>query len=229
MKEKNKIIIAIAAIALIIIIAGGATFAYWYWETATNEETTINFIVGENEIRNEINATLSGATQNITNLIPVASCTDSTYAIKKELTLTYKNDTDNEAVVRGTLSVNFKDDAQYDIPSANNLGYLKYAVTRSATSCTTDAVLGATGSFSTASGALFSNVTLLSGIAAHTSTEQTQTFYLWVWLDGRETDENNDGIPDGYVYTNIGSGSVTDPMQKISFDLTWTGTISNDT
>ena len=227
MKEKNKIIIAIAAIALIIIIAGGATFAYWYWETATNEETTINLVIpgypgddedatpGDPDVPYPI-AQLTGATQNITNLIPVASCTDSTYAIKKELTLIYSNNTDNEAIVRGTLSVsNFN--SPHGTPDSTDLSHLHYAVTTSSTSCTSNAVTGASGTFGTTNGALFSNVTLLSGINAYTTAAQQQKYYLWVWIDS------------GYTHTNVGSGVVNDPMQDISFDLTWTGTISNDT
>lgn len=216
MKERKKIIIALTAIALILIIAGGSTFAYWYWTTATNEQTTVNLIVSNNEIQNRLNATISGTTQNITNMIPVASCTNSTYAIKKEITLTYKNDTDNEAIVRGTLTVsNFT--SPHGTPNTSALGHLHYAVTTSSTNCTTDAITGASGTFGTRNGALFNNVTLLSGIPAYTATPQTRTYYLWVWIDS------------GYEHTNVGSGVVSDPMQDISFDLTWSGTISNET
>lgn len=216
MKERKKIIIALIAVTLILIIAGGSTFAYWYWTTATNEQTAVNLIVNDAYIQNQLNATISGATQNITNMIPVASCTDSTYAIKKEITLTYKNDTDNEAIVRGTLTVS-DFTSPHGTPNTSALGHLHYAVTTSATNCTTSVVTGASGTFGTTNGALFSNVPLKSGIPAYTATSQTQTYYLWVWIDS------------DYYHQNVGSGTVSDPMQDLSFNLSWSGTISNET
>lgn len=217
MKERNKLIIAIVAVLAIIAVVGGATFAYWTWVTSDDEKTAVTFTIKESDLAGQLSATLNGgATSTFSGLIPVSSCTASgmsAYVIKKPLTLKYKNLTSNAAYVTATLKVgNFT--SPHGTPNTtSHLNHLHYALTKSATSCTTSAVKS--GTFNTTNGALFSNATILDNIAAGTA-ETSQNYWLWVWIDG------------SYTHQNVGSGVVNDPMQDISFTLTWTGQISND-
>ena len=214
MKERKKLIIAIISVVLIIIAVIGATYAYWQWTTNSAQQTAVEFTVPTKDA--QLSASLNGgATTTVSNLAP-AACTNATYAMKKAMTLTYKNLTTQTASVRATLTV-----SNWTQPHAGTLrlNNLHYALTRGSAAggdCAagTNRTLvagGSTSSFVT-SGALINNIEILS-VPANTA-QNTETYYLWVWLDSED-----DGA-------NTGS-AVTDPMQDLSFTLTWTGTISN--
>lgn len=63
MEKKNisKIAIVIVAITVILVAAGGATFAYWQWVSAENEQTAINVTVAQG-INMTINPTIISTT-----------------------------------------------------------------------------------------------------------------------------------------------------------------------
>lgn len=218
MKDRDKLLIAIGAVLLIIVIVVGGTFAYWSWSTSDAQQTNVSFTVSGDTLEGQLYANLDGGGETaFTNLAPVASCTNSSYAMKKKLTLNYANATTNPAHIYATLSLS--DFATpHGTPTSEDLAHLHYAVTSTATNCATDVVTGMSGVFtSTTDGTLFTTVDLLGGqaIPAGTSTEQEKELYLWVWMDS------------GYEFTNEGS-AITDPMQDISFNLTWSGTITNE-
>lgn len=223
MKERNKLIIALVAVALIIVAVVSATYAWWTWTTNSSEQTTVSFTVPDGSTL--LNASLNGGTLTVDKLAPVSSCTNTHgYAKKATVILTYTNNTTAAAKIYGTLKVtNFT--SPHGTPTATDLSHLHFALTTSSSSCTSNFVDGkqsaqtaATGTFSgkTANNsALFTDLELKSNITAGT-TNGTQTMYLYVWLDG------------DYSYTqNVGSGNVNDPMEDISFTLTWSGTITN--
>jgi len=214
MKEKNKLIIAIISVMMIIVVVIGATYAYWQWTTNTTQQTAVEFTVPTKDA--QLSASLNGgATTTVSNLAP-AACTNATYAMKKAMTLTYKNLTTQTASVKAKLTV-----SNWNQPHTGTLrlNKLHYALTRGSDAggdCTagTNRTLVAGGSDSSfvTSGALINNIEILS-VPANTE-EDTETYYLWVWIDS-----SDNGL-------NTGS-TVTDPMQDLSFTLTWTGTISN--
>ena len=214
MKEKNKLIIAIVAVVLIIIIVVGATYAYWQWTSNAAQKTNVGFTVASsNEL---LSASFSGgATAAVTSLAP-AACTNATYAMKKPMLLTYANNTTQAARIKLTLTItSWTAGAAF---SNGDLPHLHYAVTTSNSSCTTGAVSGMTGTFpngATTNTVLINDVVLVNNIAAGGSASNSP-YYLYVWLD---TD---------YEGANSGN-TVSDPMQQLSFQLTWTGTIENIT
>ena len=213
MNEKNKIIISIIAVIAIIVAVVGATYAYWTWTTNESERTIINFTYEPN-----LSATLSGGTLTVSKIAPTTSCT-GTYATKVPVTLKYSNGSGSPAVAKGTLTVTaWTVQSGRSAFQTGDLAHLHYALTTSNSNCTTGAISGATGTFDgkgSAGSVLFSNVVLQDNIATGTS-DATKTMYLYVWLDG------------DYEFQNVGSGAVQDPMQDLSFTLTWSGQITNN-
>jgi len=214
MKERNKLIIAIVAVLLIIIAVGGATYAYWSWSSTTAQKTNVTFTVNQSTLEGQMYAKLDGGgATTINNLAPVSSCLNSTYAVKVPVTLKYKNATTNPAFIMADLTIS-SFSAPHGTPDSDDLKHLHYALTTSSSSCTSDLIKS--GTFSATSGTLISDNGLGTGtIAANTTTEQSKTMYLYIWIDS------------AYTHTNTGS-AITDPLQDISFTLTWSGTISNE-
>ena len=214
MKEKNKIIIAIIAVILIIIVVIGATYAYWQWTTSANQVTNIQLTVSG--IDDLMGASLEGnGTIDVANLAP-ASCTNSSYAMKKEIVLSYYNQTNQAAEVKGSLTVSNWHQTHTGTPRLNNLHYALTTGTGAADSCTTGVIAGGASSSFVTSGVLIDNVTL-ANVNAKQGTEANpipKTLYLWVWIDENDT------------HTNVGN-VVSDPMQELTFTLTWSGSISN--
>lgn len=215
MKDRDKLIIAIIAVLLIIGIVGGATFAYWSWASNTTQQTNVSFTVSQSALEGQLYANLDGGGETtFSNLAPVSSCTDSTYAMKKTLTLKYKNATANPANIYATLTLS-DFEIKHGSLQGNELSHIRYAVTDSPSSCDAP-ISGMSGTFTATSGALFSEKNLLgTSIPANTTTEQTKTLYLYVWID------------DAYEHTNYGD-DIDDPLQNMSFNLTWSGNITNE-
>ena len=213
MKDRNKLILAIVAVVAIVVIVGGATFAYWTWITGTEQQTGVSFTVSEDALKGQLNATMiGGEATNITDLAPVSACTAGEHVAKLPLTLNYENNTTNGARVNATLTLsNFT--AQNGTPSTEDLSHLHYALTTSDANCTTDAITGASGVFTATSGKLLDNVLILNNIGINAT--GSQNYYLWIWLDK------------DYEHQNIGNTN-SDPMQNVTFTLTWSGEITND-
>lgn len=214
MKERNKLIIAIIAVILIIVIVVGATYAYWQWTSNEAQNTSVTFTVPNKD--SQLSASLKGgATTTVNNLAP-AACTNSNYAMKKQLLLTYANNTDQTARVKATLTItSWTAGGTFQ---TGDLPHIHYAVTTSDSSCTTGTITGMTGTFPNNAGqntVLINNVVLKNAIAAGGSATDEQ-YYLYVWLDTEYEGENT-------------GNTISDPMQKLSFQLTWTGTIENYT
>ena len=212
MKQKREMIIAIIAVILIIFVVVGATYAYWGWASNATEQTNITFRVPTSS--ELLSATLEGGGDSTVKKLAPAACNNATYAFKKDITLTSMNKTTSAAIVTATLSI-----SDFTAPHATNehpvsgvLSNLKYAITPyGATTCTSNPVVP-TASFTTINGALLTDVTLAT-IGANTNS-QTDRYTLWVWLDS------------SYQHTNYGN-VISDPLQDISFTLSWSGTIDN--
>ena len=212
MKDRNKLIIAIVAVILIIVVVVGATYAYWQWTSNEEQNTTVSFTVPNDQLSASLKG---GATTTVNNLAP-AACTNSTYAMKKPMLLTYANNTTQPARIKATLKItSWSAGAAF---STGDLPHLHYAVTNANNSCTTGAVSGMTGTFPNGAAnntILINDVVLVNNIAAGASATDTP-YYLYVWLDT------------SYEGGNTGS-TISDPMQQLSFQLTWSGTIENIT
>ena len=214
MKERNKLIIAIIAVVLIIIVVVGATYAYWQWTTNTDQQTTVEFSVPTTD--EQLSASLDGGAQITVSDLAPSACTNQTYAMKKAVTLTYKNLTTQTASIKANIAVSNWNQTH---SGSLDLSKLHYALTRGSdagSNCTAginrELVAGGLTSTFVSSGNLIDNVEILS-VPANTS-QSTETFYLWVWID-----------PD-YNGTNTGN-TISDPMQDLTFTLTWSGEISN--
>ena len=221
MKEKNKIIIAIVAVVAIVLIVVGATYAYWQWTTNSAQESTVNLVVPTAD--QQLKATLTGADTTVANLAPTNNCT-GTYTMTKKITITNLNQTQQAASLKLTLKIS---SWTQSITGTADTTKLHYALTESATNCTTAAegVSGYVGTFPANAGVntvLINNLELKTVPAGttSTSTNYSKDYYLHVWLDS--------------TYTNTGSlmnegNTINDPMQNLSFTLTWTGSISTAT
>lgn len=213
MKDKNKLTKVLVTVVSTIVILSGATFAYWMWITNEKQQTSVSFYVSEDSMKDQLNAEMIGGTAtNINDLAPVSECTVEKHVAKLPLTLNYKNNTINGARVNATLTL-----SNFTTPNgtlkSEDLSHLHYSLTTSDISCTTDVVVGASGLFTSTTGNLMDNVLILNNIEPNVT--DSQDYYLWIWLDS------------GYNYQNEGDANY-DPMQNISFTVTWSGEINND-
>lgn len=206
--KKNYLISFIFVLVILALVVSG-TLAYWFWSTDTSQKTNTILRVANNS--DQLAATLDGGENIAVNNLAPAACTNSTYSLKKTLTLTYKNLSTQAAKVYLNLTV-----SNFTQPHNGTLDLTKihYALTDSTTSCASGTVIaGGNNSSFVTSGNLFTNLELLT-VPANTS-ETSTNYYLWVWIDP------------SYEAWNVGS-SVTDPMQDLSFKMNFSGEINNE-
>ena len=165
---KNRKIITIFLILTIIFTLSGGTLAYLNWRSASN--TAVTFTVEPS-----FSCAADGG-GNITSsqvMLAPSSCTNSTYAIKRTVKVmpTVKS---GKMYMDLWLNINKLD------TGLKNSDNFKYVLSTSSTSCTTGVV--ASGNFKGKT--VNDRVILLNGIE-YTQT-QTETYYLYVWLDSAE-------------------------------------------
>ena len=165
---KNRKIITIFLILTIIFTLSGGTLAYLNWRSASN--TAVTFMVEAG-----FSCTADGGGNIISSQVMLApsSCTNSTYAIKRTVKVmpTVKS---GKMYMDLWLNINKLD------TGLKNSDNFKYVLSTSSTSCTTGVV--ASGNFKGKT--VNDRVILLNGIE-YTQT-QTETYYLYVWLDSAE-------------------------------------------
>lgn len=220
MKNKNTLIISTCIVTILTILIVGATYAYWSWRTDVVNQTDVSFEV----VGTGLSAHIEGnGTTEVMNLVPSACGNKKT--IKKEVKITYQNETEHTATVSSTLSlIEFTLKNISIVPSIEQLQKLKYVLTISPDSCSTNI---ATDIYGNEISGNFSELEFEGGNAenlpldlfthsfiAERSMNQknTKTYYLWVWLD------------ESYEHQNVGNYN-TDPMQGIKFTLKYSGTI----
>ena len=132
--DNKKAIVIMIVFGIIFAITGG-TFAYFNWQTSEEQKTNITFKVTQN-----FSCAADGGgniTSSDVSLAP-ATCTNSTYAIKR--TVTVKPTTSNmDMTMQLWLNVDKLDSG------LSNSKNFKYALTTSDTSCETGVV--STGTF----------------------------------------------------------------------------------
>ena len=231
-KEENKLIITIIAVLVIIAIIGGATFAYWSWETNTEQRTHVTVEVQGATL------TIDGTNVTNTSMRPTNDC-DGVAALIGEATFTATNDTETNMKVIPMIDIiltpatgrTLDDDdkshlhwALVDITSTTNKTcdspdysgtfnkVAKVTVTKDASgnvSISTPTVSTTT----TGTTALIANIDGSNTISKLTFTAPaesttTKTYRLYIWLDS------------GYTHTNYGAEN-TDPMQDVSMSVKW--------
>ena len=171
-KEYNKWYLIIVIFAVIFTFFGGS-LAYWQWTTNTEQRTNIVLTVDE-DFRCD-----AGGGGNITSaekMIVPTNCTDPNYAIQRTVTV-------KPTLYQNNMGVSM--DLWLDIKNIgtglSNSNNFKYALTTSATSCTTGVVVSGNFRGKTTNG----KVNLLED-EIYTST-LTDTYYLYIWLDSAET------------------------------------------
>lgn len=215
MVETRKLIGAIVGIVAFIALIVGATLAYWQWTTNSTQRTNIKFNV-VSSLDELMGANLDGGGSiTVSNLAP-ASCTNSSYAMKKQVTLTYYNLTSQNASIKGTLTLSNPHQEHSGTLRLNNLHYALTTGDNAGDSCTSGTIVagGANSAFPAfTNGTKIINDIQLKLASPNSGTPQaplSETYYLWVWIDSMDNG------------SNVGS-TVTDPMQDLSFTLTWTG------
>lgn len=207
MDNKNKAIISIIAVLMIIVLVVAGTYSYWSWASSNSQKTNISFSVSGDSDKMYANLEGDGLTA-VSSLVP-AECTSSN-AIKKEVVINYANVTNNNAKITADLNMtSFTSGALK--PTNTQLESLKWTISRSNTSCTTNVVKS--GNFSGFGETIPQVLTNLEINVPANTEAKSETYYLYIWLDS------------SYSHTNIGNDN-TDPMQNLNFKLQWSGTIS---
>ena len=206
---KNKAVIILIVLSLIFLIIG-STLAYWTW--SSNNLVTVNITTN----MGGIGLTFNGGTQAVNGLAP-AACTHSTYANVIPVTISRYNETGNPAMVDLTLKVT-SFTWTHTKPVADDLQYINVALTSSSSSCSNPVVSGNLANISvnnSASTAQAQNTELMTWnyvLPANSVTQSVpinETYYLYVWLSSE------------YTYENVGNNVISDPLQDISFTVTW--------
>lgn len=162
------IFIVLAVIATLV----GSTFAYWSWQSSVAQQTAVTFTV---------TAGFSCSADGGGNISPgdmglaPATCTNSTYAIKRTVTVSPTINIDGDIYMDLWLKVN---SIGSGLAASQNF---KYALTTSASNCATG--VQAQGNFNGAT--TNTQKTLLHNKVYSQTT--TETYYLWIWLDAAET------------------------------------------
>ena len=203
--ETNNILMILASIAIIVAIIGGATFAYWSWESNTAQKTTVDVTVAGGSLTID-----GGAVTTIENntMYPTNDCDGVAALIGSESTVTATNDTATSMTV--SLSIDAKiTQGTAGFPSVTDRSYLKWAIVDTGDDTVTCGNSLITGNFETvtSSGTFFPIDTGIN-FSVPAETELTKNYRIYVWLDAT------------YEFTNSGD-NVTDPMQNLGISVKW--------
>ena len=173
MDKRNKALVILGALVLVFTIIGG-TLAYFQWSSNTAQNTAVTFTVQSGF---SCSADGGGSITSNDKVLAPAACTNTNYAIKRTITVSPTITKPNTTIYLDLwLKVNSLG------TGLSNSVNMKYALTTSASNCTTGVV--AEGDFygattDTKKGLLFNK---------EYSQTTTETYYLWIWLDAAETD-----------------------------------------
>ena len=168
--KDNKYIIPVLIVISVILVIIGSTFAYWNWQSTSAQKTNITFTTGANF---SCSADGGGSITNTNYFVPT-DCTNTTYAIKREITTNITNSGSNPVYLDMWLNV---DSIGSGLSNSDNF---MYALTTDENSCSNNVV--ASGNFKGL--AKDDKVELLSGVTT------ASTYYLWIWLDAAETSQS---------------------------------------
>lgn len=226
---ENKTILSILVVVLIIAVVVGGTFAYWSWSTNTAQETAVTFQVSGGSLTIDGGGNITASDVNGGKLLAPAACTNTTYAIQRKVKITAVNET----ATAMTATVNLKVaslTAAHGTLNDTNKGNIKIALVPSDSTnhAKTTTWLGctATGNQSkTMSGISTGSTINLIGPSQSSNSFKitvpangtTNNYYeLYVWIDPSYTGETTQG------------NNVTDPLQDLTLNLTWDGSMTNE-
>ena len=188
MKDEYKLGILFIVLTVIFTFIG-STLAYWLWTTNSSQQTAITLTVESGFICSADGG--GNITSNDVKLAP-AECTNQNYAIMREIQVNTIQDSDISVKLDMNLKVN-------SISASLTAGHnFKYALTTSASSCANDVVT--TGDFYETEA---NDELPLLVEKQYLSSATNDTYYLWIWLDKAEINNNT---------------------QNQTFDLTLSGT-----
>ena len=176
MNNNNKIIYIFLAIAVVMFLTVGGTLAYLTWSSNTTQRTAVSFTTTAG-----LSCSADGGgniTSSDTQLAP-ATCLDTEHAIQRTITTSLTNSNQGSAYMSLSLKVN---SMASELAASENF---KYALTTSPTSCTTGVKKAGTFTGATTN----STYTILDGEEFATS-PGSGTYYLYIWLDEAETNNN---------------------------------------
>ena len=175
--DKKKIVIPILIVIAIIILTIGATYSYWTWSSNNTQKTMVTFTSTSKF------ACSGDGGGNITSadytLVPT-HCTDPNYAIQRTVTTSVTNNSGDNVYYDLWLDVNT---IGANLSASNNF---KYAITSQANDCTSNVIQSGTF-YGLATGDIAS---LLLGFENVHTTSENNTYYLYIWLDEAETNNN---------------------------------------
>ena len=166
--ERKRLFIILTIISIIFLSLGG-TFAYY---TTSAVATNITQIRAGN-----LTMTIDGGGNTNTSFMP-SKCT-SEYAIKKKIVATSSNTSGGK--VSFSIGMNVA-----TLSDSLKRATMKYALTTSSDSCTDGLI--ANGNFSNAT--VGSDIWIVKNDydnIIQTSNTYTKTYYLYIWLDEKET------------------------------------------
>ena len=174
MENNKKILILIVIFGLIMLIIG-TTFAYLSWRSSEEQKTVVNFTIGS-----DFSCAADGGgdiTSGTINLIPT-EVNDNTTAnyIKREVKVMPTINKDGKTIYMD-LWLDIKS-ISANLSSSNNLLYI---LNTSGTDKDTGVITS--GNFNGKSTG--DKIELLS--SKEYSATVTETYYLWIWLDAKET------------------------------------------
>ena len=226
-KTKNNnakvLVLTILAVVMIGALVASGTYAWWTWTSNSanaSENTLVNFTVADSSA--SLSLKITGTNVNGKVVAPVATCYGDGYTLTGRATAVAVNE--NPIAAKTTFVLSAKLTPSSGSLSSEAKGHLHWAikeVNASDTAFSADNCAGTnSGTFSTGT---FSSVgtsatnlttTITYDVAANTTTSSPSTKYyqIYVWLDS------------GYNYTNVGSGTVSDPMQDATIWLTFSNT-----
>ena len=174
MEKNKKTLIIVTIFGLIIAIIGG-TLAYWNWQSTEEQKTVVNFT-----IEGDFSCAADGGgdiTSGTINLIPteVNDTTTGNY-IKREVKVMPTITKDGKTIYMDLwLDIKKLDSG---LSSSNNL---MYVLNTNSTDKDTGVIIS--GNF----GGLAKNNRIKLFTDKDYSSTTTETYYLWIWLDAKET------------------------------------------
>ena len=172
----NKKIYLILGIILGIVIVSGSTYAWLTWSTSSSQQTTVVFTATAGY---ECAADGGGnITSNNVKLIPT-TCDNAEHTIKRTIKV-MPTINKGDSIVSLDLWLDVKSIGS-PLSSSENF---KYVLTTNSSSCTSNIVSSGNFKGKTAN----SKITLLNAKTYNSTT--TDTYYLYIWLDNKETNNN---------------------------------------
>ena len=229
-KSVRKTILVIVAIALIAAITIGGTYAWWRWQSDSNQATDVTITISRPGF------TIVADTASSSTLTPTAACYNTPAAnhvqhtLAGKATVTAQNNTTTTMRAVITLKAMFSSAVSGTIvdensATTNRTSHVHWAIKQvssasdafSSANCTgTAGTQYATGTFDGV-GTSYTNIPTSITFDVNPGTTETNYYQVYVWIDS------------DYVHTNEGSVQ-SDPLQNNTITITFSesSTFSQD-